>query len=134
MTVMEVVGLPSRVAFAIYPASWNLVIAVIATVVVVVLWFLARAKNADAARKRRAAEQAGHDVGAFQGEGFEGHSTANMMTSQRDAAWNELFDPSTDAERLAQIAAAHPEFAAQIAEHPNAYAELRAWAASQRDS
>ncbi|GGH42208.1 variant leucine-rich repeat-containing protein [Microbacterium album] len=46
----------------------------------------------------------------------------------RQAAWAEVHDPSTSASRLAEIAAAHPEFAAAIAAHPAAYPELRAWA------
>ncbi len=46
----------------------------------------------------------------------------------RRAAWAELHDPATPAARLPEIAAAHPEFAATIAAHPNAYPELRAWA------
>lgn len=75
--------------------------------------------------------------GAFQGEGFEAHSArpeavAPSVDSDRDAAWRALFAPETSAERLAEIAAAHPEFAAHIAQHPNAYPELRAWAASQQ--
>lgn len=43
----------------------------------------------------------------------------------------ELQNPATTPERLAQIAAEHPQFAAQIGEHPNAYPELRAWAAQK---
>lgn len=48
----------------------------------------------------------------------------------RRGAWAELYDSSTPAERLAEIAGAHPEFAANIAAHPNAYPELQAWAAA----
>jgi hypothetical protein len=51
-------------------------------------------------------------------------------TDPRVDAWSELYDASTSAARLAEIAAAHPEFAASIATHPNAYPELQAWAAS----
>lgn len=40
----------------------------------------------------------------------------------------ELADPGTPALRLAHIAQAHPEHAAAIAQHPNAYPELVAWA------
>jgi peptidyl-prolyl cis-trans isomerase B (cyclophilin B) len=40
----------------------------------------------------------------------------------------ELSDPATPALRLAHIAQAHPEHAAAIAQHPNAYPELVAWA------
>lgn len=47
----------------------------------------------------------------------------------REAAWRALHDPATDAATLARIAAAHPEFAAQIGRHPNVYPDLRAWAA-----
>jgi len=48
----------------------------------------------------------------------------------RAGAWAELHDSSTPAERLAEIAGAHPEFAANIAAHPNAYPELQGWAAT----
>lgn len=44
----------------------------------------------------------------------------------------ELADPSTPALRLAHIAQTHPEHAATIAQHPNAYPELVAWASSVR--
>ncbi|NLA35770.1 MAG: hypothetical protein GX868_08775 [Actinobacteria bacterium] len=52
------------------------------------------------------------------------------VVDPRTDAWAELHDPVTPADRLAEIAGAHPEFAATIADHPNAYPELRAWAAS----
>jgi hypothetical protein len=48
--------------------------------------------------------------------------------ADRGVAWTALFDPATPAEQLAGIAAAYPEFAGQVAQHPNAYPELRAWA------
>ena len=51
--------------------------------------------------------------------------------SERDAAWYALHSPDTDAARLARIAEAYPEFAPQIAVHPNAYPELVAWPASR---
>ncbi|MHA3685231.1 variant leucine-rich repeat-containing protein [Leucobacter sp. HY1908] len=41
----------------------------------------------------------------------------------------ELSQPATTAERLAQIASERPDLAAEIAAHPNAYPELRAWLA-----
>jgi hypothetical protein len=47
----------------------------------------------------------------------------------REDAWVALFNRETPANRLAEIAARHPEFAPQIAAHPNCYPELRAWAA-----
>lgn len=50
----------------------------------------------------------------------------------RDAAWAELHDPRTGPERLAAIATQHPEFAAAIGAHPQAYTELRAWAQATR--
>ncbi len=50
--------------------------------------------------------------------------------SARDAAWYALHSADTDAARLARIAEVYPEFAPQIAVHPNAYPELVAWAAS----
>ncbi len=49
----------------------------------------------------------------------------------RADAWAALFDESTDASMLADIAGRYPEFAPQIASHPNCYDELRAWAAAQ---
>lgn len=51
--------------------------------------------------------------------------------TDRNAAWAALHDPATDAATLAAIAMAHPEFGAQIAQHPNVYPELRAWAQGQ---
>jgi hypothetical protein len=47
----------------------------------------------------------------------------------RTGAWEELHNPSTPPARLAEIAAAHPEFASTIAAHPNAYPGLQTWAA-----
>lgn len=41
----------------------------------------------------------------------------------------EVQNPQTTAERLAQIAAERPDLAAWIGAHPNAYPELREWAA-----
>lgn len=49
----------------------------------------------------------------------------------RDAAWAALFNPVTTAQQLAEVAGNYPEFAAQIAQHPNCYPELQQWAASQ---
>lgn len=46
----------------------------------------------------------------------------------RDGAWGALHDPATTSTALASIAAAHPEFAPQIAAHQNAYPQLIAWA------
>jgi hypothetical protein len=43
-------------------------------------------------------------------------------------AWTELHDPNTTPERLALIAAEYPEFARQIAVHPNVYPQLLVWA------
>ncbi|BDZ39614.1 hypothetical protein [Microbacterium suwonense] len=45
-----------------------------------------------------------------------------------DTADREVLDPSTSAERLAQIAASRPDLAPMIARHPNAYPELVTWA------
>ncbi len=42
-----------------------------------------------------------------------------------------LNDPNTTAAQLAEIAGSHPELAAQIAQHPNAYPALREWAGQQ---
>lgn len=50
-------------------------------------------------------------------------------TAQRRATdWNALFAAETTADQLADIAERHPEFAPQIAQHPNCYDDLRAWA------
>lgn len=46
----------------------------------------------------------------------------------RTSTWAELHDPSTPSVRLAQIAQEHPEFAAAIGRHPQAYPELAEWA------
>lgn len=128
------------------------VIAVIVVVLGVLVWIGVRARNArDAAERRRAAE-AGHDTGAFQqdaaahsrsdaatgssGDGGEQPGTDSALRSAPAATdealseWAALFDPETPASTLAEIAARHPEYASQIAQHPQAYAELRAWAAS----
>lgn len=48
------------------------------------------------------------------------------MLSPRD----EIQDPSTASERLAELAYAHPELGPAIAAHPNAYLELREWIAT----
>lgn len=138
----EMLLVPSRWVVVGNSPPWMTVVAVVAVIIGVIWWILARVKGADDARKRRAAAEAGHDVGAFQGEGFEGHSVASARPappsvrmgegSQRDAAWQELFLAETSAQRLAEIAGAYPEYAAQIAAHPNAYDELRAWAAAQQ--
>ena len=53
-----------------------------------------------------------------------------MNADTRAAAWQAVHDPATTPDRLAAIAAAHPEFAAAIAAHPQAYPELREWAAA----
>ncbi|MEV7692857.1 DUF4190 domain-containing protein [Microbacterium sp. NPDC089189] len=50
---------------------------------------------------------------------------------RREAAWRDLHDPSTPPLALAQIARAQPDFAPQIARHPNVYPALAAWAAQQ---
>ena len=55
-------------------------------------------------------------------------ATPSADEDPRTAAWAELFDPATTGDRLAELAASHPEFAAQIAAHQNCYPELRAWA------
>jgi len=46
----------------------------------------------------------------------------------READWAALHDPNTNAATLAHIAARYPEFAEQIATHPNCYPALREWA------
>lgn len=48
----------------------------------------------------------------------------------RTRAWQALHEPGTSAARLAEIAQQFPEFASTIGNHPNAYPELRVWAAS----
>lgn len=42
---------------------------------------------------------------------------------------NEVIDPGTSAERLAELAQQHPELGPQIAAHPNAYDGLKEWIA-----
>lgn len=51
-----------------------------------------------------------------------------MTAVDRTMAWTAVNDPATSAGELAAIAGAHPEFAATIGRHPNAYPELVAWA------
>lgn len=51
-----------------------------------------------------------------------------MNVENREAAWAAVHEASTPAETLAEIAAAHPEFAGAIAQHPRAYPALREWA------
>lgn len=58
----------------------------------------------------------------------ERRGLGDTVTHERDVAWARLHDPATDAAALAEIAAAHPEFADAVARHPNAYPELIAWA------
>jgi Domain of unknown function (DUF4190) len=53
------------------------------------------------------------------------------MAGYRERDWAQLHDVSTDAGELARIAGSRPEFAAQIAAHPNAYPQLIEWAASR---
>lgn len=50
----------------------------------------------------------------------------------RESAWAQLFQPDTSPQRLAEIAASYPEFSSQIGAHPNAYPELKAWAAQMQ--
>lgn len=44
--------------------------------------------------------------------------------------YGEVQDPSTSAQRLAELAAAHPELGPWISAHPNAYPELQQWIAT----
>lgn len=73
-------------------------------------------------------------AGAAQEPRFEASPRTPPSTARpedsRTVAWAELHVATTPASRLAEIAAAHPEFAAQISAHPNAYPDLRAWAAA----
>ncbi|RCL91909.1 MAG: hypothetical protein DBW62_00180 [Microbacterium sp.] len=48
----------------------------------------------------------------------------------RTVAWQALHSADTDAETLARIAGEYPEFALQIASHPQCYDELALWARS----
>ncbi len=52
-----------------------------------------------------------------------------MDLVNRDEAWAALHRPDTSAQDLAAIGGAYPEFAATVADHPNAYPGLREWAA-----
>lgn len=54
-----------------------------------------------------------------------------MNDQQRGEAWAALHRPETSPETLSRIANDHPEFAAAIAAHPNAYPGLKAWAQSR---
>lgn len=45
----------------------------------------------------------------------------------RVAAWREVNDDSTSADRLAEIAAVYPEFGRRMLAHPQVYPELREW-------
>ena len=49
------------------------------------------------------------------------------MSIDRADALAALGDPATEAERLAEIAYAHPDLGARIAAHPNVYPDLVAW-------
>ncbi|QPE04977.1 hypothetical protein IT882_02315 [Microbacterium schleiferi] len=51
-------------------------------------------------------------------------------SDSREQSWAALFDPAIGPDRLAEIAAQHPEFAPQIAAHPQCYPDLRDWARS----
>lgn len=45
----------------------------------------------------------------------------------RTAAWEEVNDDATTADRLAEIAAAYPEFGPRMLDHPQVYPALREW-------
>lgn len=51
----------------------------------------------------------------------------NDTPDERLADWRAVHEEATSAERLAQIAAVHPEFGEAILAHANAYPELREW-------
>jgi flagellar biosynthesis/type III secretory pathway M-ring protein FliF/YscJ len=127
--------------------TWMIVLGVIALVAFGVIWIGARMKAAREKEERRRLMESGEDAGALQQEQeavSAGAATPIMdVAAPVDAsarpdtadprldAWAALHDPATPPARLAEIAAAHPEFAAQLAQHPNAYPALRAWAESQ---
>lgn len=56
---------------------------------------------------------------------------AQGVPMHRDRAWQLLHEPQTEAAVLAHIATQYPEFAGAIAQHPNCYDALRAWAEVQ---
>ncbi len=92
-------------------------------------------------QKQRDAVAAGADHGPLQ-YGQAGHtvtppaavpvapSASAPAPDPRTSAWEALFAQETPADRLAEIAASFPEFAAQIAAHPNCYPALRSWASA----
>jgi len=95
-------------------------------------------KSALDAKKQQDAAARGHHHGPQYGQ--TGHGTLRApgpeplplapaaSPDDRAAAWADLFAPETTADRLAQIAGAHPEFAPQITAHPSCYPDLHQWA------
>lgn len=57
-----------------------------------------------------------------------GQAEHEVEPDRRIQAWAEVHDAGTTSERLAEIAALHPEFAPDICEHPNCYPALKQWA------
>lgn len=56
--------------------------------------------------------------------------TTSLVTPADDpraAAWEEVNDDATTADRLAEIAAAYPEFGPRMLDHPHVYPALREW-------
>lgn len=66
------------------------------------------------------------DVPAELGQAVGGEGVAEPSTA-RERAWVEVNDPTTPAERLAEIAAAYPEFGRRMLNHPNVYPALSEW-------
>src|SRR5690606_23465621 len=56
------------------------------------------------------------------------------VMSDHQSPENELHDPNIAAERLAAIAAAHPELGAAVARHPKAYDGLLDWIGQYGDA
>jgi hypothetical protein len=49
------------------------------------------------------------------------------VDSARAAAWDQLHDPATSADRLVTLLSRYPEFGPSALDHPQVYPELRQW-------
>lgn len=66
------------------------------------------------------------DAPAELGQAVGGEAVVEPSTA-RDRAWVDVNDQTTSAERLAEIAAAYPEFGRRMLDHPNVYPALSEW-------
>ncbi|MCX6501576.1 MAG: hypothetical protein NT132_04070 [Microbacterium sp.] len=94
-----------------------------------------RQKHRDAASRGEpgATPQAGYSAAfvARSAPVSPAHVPSAAADDDRTRAWTALFDPVTPPGTLAEIAASYPEFAPQIAAHPQCYPGLREWAQTQ---